>query len=486
MSNGIELSQYQVVSTVDSENDIKKSYMMTRVEEGKSWRQFLVGVISNLSSVACGLTLGWTSAAESKMKDLSQSPLSVVPTVEEFSWISSLLPLSALVGPYIAGPLADKIGRKWTLLSSSVFYILSFILLILTCNVPQIYVARLMQGLGVGFVMTVQTMYIGEISSDDCRGALGSFMQLGIVIGILYVYCVGPYVDFATYQYICLIVPIVFVITFFFMPDTPHFFIAKKRDADAIKSLQYLRGKSAEGVQEEYDTIKKSVDESMKNKGSIRDVFSNRGNVKALIICSGLLSFQQLSGINVVLFYCQSIFEKAGSSLEPAIATIIVGAVMVLASGCTPLIVERLGRKLILLFSAAGMAVSLSLLGTFFYLDATESPAVQSIKWLPIVSLIAFVFVYCVGFGPLPWAVTGEMLSPEVKSTSSSIITSVCWIWGFIVTKWFALLQASIGAYGAFWLFTALCALAFIFTLTLVMETKGLNPQQIQDRLNGR
>jgi hypothetical protein len=105
-------------------------------------------------------------------------------------------------------------------------------------------------------------------------------MQLGIVIGILYVYCVGPYVEFVTYQYICLIIPILFAVTFFFMPETPHYFVSKARDADAIKSLQYLRGKSSEGVQEEFDEIKKSVEESMKNKGTLRDIFSNKGYFK--------------------------------------------------------------------------------------------------------------------------------------------------------------------------------------------------------------
>jgi uncharacterized membrane protein len=127
-----------------------------------------------------------------------------------------------------------------------------------------------------------------------------------------------------------------------------------------------------------------------------------------LIISAGLLSFQQLSGINVVLFYSQSIFEKAGSSLEPAIATICVGIVQVFASGCTPLVVDRLGRKLILLVSAGGMAISLGFLGLFFLLDHQKAEIVSSISWLPIVSLVLFVFVYCVGFGPLPWAVFGK------------------------------------------------------------------------------
>lgn len=190
--------------------------------------------------------------------------------------------------------------------------------------------------------MTAQTMYIGEIASDDCRGALGSFMQVGIVVGILYVYCIGPYVSFIAFQYICLVIPIVFIASFSFMPDSPHFYISKGRKADAIKSLQYLRGKTSEGVQEEFDTISASVEESMKNKGNVGDIFNNKGNLKgetprcilceliflqlaALIISAGLVAFQQLSGVNVVLFYSQSIFEKAGSSIEPAIATICVG-----------------------------------------------------------------------------------------------------------------------------------------------------------------
>lgn len=139
-------------------------------------------------------------------------------------------------------------------------------------------------------------------------------------------------------------------------------------------------------------------------------------NNLALISAAGLLAFQQLSGINVVLFYSQSIFDKAGSSLPPEISTIIVGkfflilknistkylifklgVVMVIASGLTPFIADSLGRKIILLFSAGGMIVSHAFLGIYFYLDNAKSDIVPSISWLPIVSLVVFVLVYCVG-----------------------------------------------------------------------------------------
>lgn len=107
-------------------------------------------------------------------------------------------------------------------------------------------------------------------------------MQLGIVIGILYVYCVGPYVDFLSYQCYCLLVPIVFAATFFFMPDSPHYYIQKGQEDAAAKSLKFLRGKTMEGIQEELDSIKSSVEESMRNKATVRDVFANKANKRGL------------------------------------------------------------------------------------------------------------------------------------------------------------------------------------------------------------
>lgn len=268
------------------------------------------------------------------------------------------------------------------------------------------------------------------------------------------------------------------------MPETPTYYITKGRKGDAIESLCFLRGKSSDGVQDELAEITSSVEEALKNKASVMDLFNSKGNLKALIICAGLISFQQLSGINVILFYSQTIFAKTGSSLEPAISTILVGVVQVLASGATPLIADRLGRKPILLFSAAGMCLSHGTMGLYFYLDYIKSEAAHSISWLPIASLIIFVTVYCVGFGPLPWAVLGEMFPANVKSIASSIVASTCWVLGFLILQFFEKLDTAVGSHWSFWLFGILCAVAFVFTLLTVMETKGMSLQQIQDKLN--
>lgn len=480
--NPAELN-YQPVATFEKYESSRENYKM---EKAAPTRQFIAGVTVNLASVALGTCLGWTSPMEPvyTSNDTSVNPLETIPDTGEKAWIGSLVAMGALIAPFIAGPLAGQIGRKLTLLGSSVFFVISWILLLVTSSVGLVLAARLIQGFGVGFVMTVQTMYIGEIASNEYRGALGSLMQLCIVSGILYVYVIGPYVSWAALQWACLALPVIFAAAFFFMPETPTYYLTKGKREEAIASLQWLRGKSAEGVQKELEDTAASVEEAMKNKAGVMDIFKSKGTIKALIICSGLISFQQLSGINVILFYSQTIFAKTGSSLEPAVSTILVGVVQVLASGATPLIVDRLGRKPILLVSAGGMALAHGTMGLYFYMDYIKSDAVDSINWLPIFSLIFFVTVYCIGFGPLPWAVLGELFPPNVKSIASSMVASTCWILGFIVLQFFSTLDEAVGSHWSFWIFGICCVIAFIFTFTQLMETKGMSLDEIQQALN--
>lgn len=185
-----------------------------------------------------------------------------------------------------------------------------------------------------------------------------------------------------------------------------------------------------------------------------------------------------------MLFYSETIFTKAGSSINSAVATIIIGAVMLLSSCITPFFVDSTGRKGLLLTSAVGMAVSLTAMGIYFFFDEQEK--MSNYGWLPVTSLVGFILFYCVGFGPLPFTVLSEMFAPEIKSVASSIAVSACWVIDFAVTKAFLPLETVIGSYGNFWLFAGFCVIAFAFTVTMVFETKGLSLNEIQDRLNGR
>jgi MFS family permease len=209
----------------------------------------------------------------------------------------------------------------------------------------------------------------------------------------------------------------------------------------------------------------------------------NKTFFSALIISVGLISFQSFIGVDAILFYSEIIFRKAGNQIDSSIATIIIGIVMLISSFITLFFVDSVGRKCLLMISAAGMFISLILIGAYFYLDEEEIN-ISGFKCLPVISLIGFITFYCLGFGPLPFTILSEMFSPEVKSTAVSFAVCVGWLGSFVVTKAFLPLESIIHIYGNFWLFSGFCAIALIFTATFVFETKGLTMNQIQLELN--
>ncbi|XP_055907753.1 facilitated trehalose transporter Tret1-like isoform X2 [Eupeodes corollae] len=450
----------------------------------KKYRIYMAALSANMAYFSLGTVVGWSSPTIPRLRDHTwDSPLEFPVSTAQEGWISSLVCFGSLMASPVAGPLAGRIGRKLTLLSSSIFFTASYILLMVGGTIPAVYVARLFQGLASGISATVMPMYIGEIATDDCRGAVGSLMTLLMAAGILYVYIIGPFVSYITLQWCCIVMPITFFATFIFMPESPYYYAIKGQTKKARNALQFLRGQSAKAVEEELHEIQVSVDKDMSNTGTLLDIFQSRGYRKALLICGGLLMFQQFSGTTAVLFNSQSIFSAANSALDPALATIIMGFVQLAGNLLTPFVVERTGRKMILLTSATGMCVALLGLGTFFYVQTFGDPS--SILWIPIPALLSFNAFYAFGFGPIPWAIVGEMFPSNIKPVATSFVSVITSLVSFIVTRWYPELNA-LGSYYAFWFFGFCCILAFLFTVLVVIETKGLSLETIQAKLHSR
>lgn len=269
---------------------------------------------------------------------------------------------------------------------------------------------------------------------------------------------------------------------FFLMPESPHYYMQKGFEADAITSLQFLRGRNSSAIQNELTNIKQALEETTNQKGTLTDVFADKGNRRALFISVSLLAFQQFCGINAVLFNTQSIFDSANTGLSAAVASIIVGIVLVAASALTPILVEYLGRKFILLISAGTMCIVLIALGIFFF-QKQMIEDITYLNWLPLSAMVVYIMAYCIGFGPLPWVILNELFPNNTKAIASSLAASSCWLFSFIVTYLYPSLDA-LGIYYAFWLFAAFCIIAFIFTFLYVVETKDLSLQEIQAILN--
>lgn len=429
------------------------------------------------------MSLTWSSPIIPKLNNesrLDESPFDEVITDEQQSWIGSLLALGAVFGPFAFGFLADVIGRKYTLLVTAVPILISYLLFAFGTIIELFYAGRFMVGFALGGVFTVINMYIGEISEARNRGVLSSAFNCFLVFGLFITYILGAYLSITVFNIICAAVPIIFFVIFLlFIPETPAYLISKNKHELAHENLKRLRVESSKEIENELEEMRKEVEKS--KEGHLKDLFIHKGLQKALIVSVALVSFQQLSGINVVLFYANDIFEASGSSIPSEVSAIIIGGVQFFSSFITPIFVDRLGRRILFIFSAFGMLLSETVLGVYFYLKDETETDLEPVSWLPVVCLVLYIITYNCGFGPLPWTVMGEIFPTNVRSVASATTSSICWFFGFILTKFFGQVSDEIGMAGSFWIFAGFCLAAAVFVITYLPETKGKTSAQIHE-----
>lgn len=334
--------------------------------------------------------------------------------------------------------------------------------------------------------MTVQSMYIGEISSDQLRGALGSFMNLSMAVGFLIMNSLGPFLDYNLVQWILLAFPCIFFCLFTLMPESPFFYLAKDRREEAFKSLSFLRDHPEKSqVINELEQIEINLQASQDGdwKTTAKSLLSP-GNVKALTIGGVLIASQQLSGINGIFFYAGDIFTRSGLSIDTDVAVIILSAVQLTASTITPFLADRCGRRPLLLFSTSFSSFFLFAFAGYKYADANGYDVRSSLNWLPIVSLVGYLIAFSCGLASITWAIISEIFPPNIKSIATALMTCIVWICTFMITKCLPILADTIGEYFVFGSFGVFAALGFIFTWFVVFETKGLSLMEVQERLH--
>ncbi|XP_032598795.1 facilitated trehalose transporter Tret1-2 homolog isoform X3 [Drosophila grimshawi] len=445
--------------------------------------QYVAALAAAGGAFAAGTVLGWTSPADTPIvADGTAYDFDV--SKEQFSWISSFMTLGAACVCIPIGFLINMIGRKWTMLFLVLPFVLGWALLIWAQNVGMMYAARFILGIAGGAFCVTAPMYTGEIAQKDIRGTLGSFFQLMITIGILFVYGIGAGLNVFWMSVVCGILPIIFGVIFFFMPESPTYLVSKDRTQAAVNSIQWLRGQDYDYAPE-LEELHKTNREIRENKVNIMEALTRPVTIKALSISLGLMFFQQVSGINAVIFYSNAIFEAANTGIRSDMSTILIGVMQVVATFVSVLVVDKLGRRILLLASGIVMALSTIAIGVYFYMKDQDEKSVDNLGWLPVSSLCVFIVMFSIGFGPVPWLMMGELFATDIKGFAGSIAGTTNWVLAFVVTKTFKNLNEGLGTGGTFWLFAGLTLVGVIFVFFAVPETKGKSLNEIQQELAG-
>ena len=214
----------------------------------------------------------------------------------QFDWIASIITLGCAISCLPIGYLMKKFGRKWTMMSLVIPMVIGWALVIWAQNFTMLLIGRFIIGIAGGAFAIAAPQYSSEIAEKEIRGVVGTFFQLLIVSGILFAYIIGAYLPVFIASIIGGIVPLVFAAIFFFMPESPVYLVIEKREDDALKSFEWLRGKNYD-PQTEVDELKNEILESEKHQIPMSQVFGRSSTIRALVIGFGLMFFQQMSGI---------------------------------------------------------------------------------------------------------------------------------------------------------------------------------------------
>lgn len=435
-----------------------------------------VVMAAGIAAVA-GILFGFDTGVVSGAILFIKNQFHLTDTMKEVV-ISAVL-IGAFVGSFASGHFADRFGRRRLLIVTSLIFIVGTLDSALARSVTELILSRFIVGFAIGIASFTAPLYISEVAPAQYRGALVSLNQLAVTVGILVAYLVD--IAFVhnpenwRWMFGCGVVPA--VILFFGMlalPFSPRWLILNNRVLEATETLKKIRGFFYDS--NEVDDIRSSI----KEKSSWTLLFK-RWLLPAVVIGIMLGLLQQLTGINTIIYYAPTIFEMTGvhSAAGAILATVGVGVVNVLFTIIALPLIDRWGRRPLLLTGMSAMLVSLCLMALSFHYAAQA----DYLKWFALSSMILFIAGFAISLGPIMWLIIAEIFPLEIRGFATSAMVSMSWLFNFIVAQSFLTLINALGQSGTFMIYAAICSLGLLFVFFKVPETKGTSLEQIEENL---
>lgn len=436
-----------------------------------------VYVVASVAALG-GLLFGYDTGVISGALLFIKQDFELSPFVEGFI-VSSLL-LGAMVGAGVSGALSDRLGRRTIILVAAIIFAIGAIGAGLSPSVWVLLLFRFMLGLGVGAASALVPSYISESAPTEVRGSLSSLFQLAITLGILLAYLVnGAFAGTQDWRWplgLAFVPAAVLFVGMYFLPETPRWLVSKNREEEARQVL--VRSRSEEEADSEIQEIRE-VEQEEEEQVGYAELFAPW--VRPMIVVGiGLAVFQQFVGINTVIYYAPTIIKSTGLGASAAIlSTIGIGIVNVVMTVVAILIIDRVGRKPLLLVGLVGMLISLVVIGGAFLVPGLSG----IISWVTLAGLMLYVASFAVSFGPLLWVMLPEIFPVKARGAGTGLSSLSNWGANFIVAQAFLPLVALIGTTAVFWILGGICVLAGIFIYFVVPETRGRSLEEIESDL---
>ncbi|MFT6835888.1 MAG: SP family galactose:H+ symporter-like MFS transporter [Francisellaceae bacterium] len=446
-----------------------------------------VCVIAAFGGLLFGLDQGFMNGSlQLIVKDLHLN-------VDQASSFAAILLWGSVIGAIISGFVSSLIGRKNTLLLTAIVFTVFSFLSMASSSYETLTIFRFILGLSVGVASFAVPLYLSEIAPTRMRGGFISMYQMMITVGIFAIfvsnYIIGKHTGSWRPMFLAIAIPaLIMLVGLIFIPKSPRWLFLKKRHKDAELVLNKTRF-TQEEVDFELAEMKEAIEMNDSEKGGFFSMLKHSYFFKVLALGVVIQMFQQLTGINSVIYYSTSIFIGAGLD-SPLIATIIVGLVNMLTTILAVLFVDKLGRKPILYFGYTIMALSLFLCSWIFHLES-GSEALSGLSKISLVgSTVVFIFAFAISAGPIAWVLCAEIFPLKGRDLGMTVTTAVNWVFAALVVAFsLPMMQLADGstnsAGGAkLFLFFGICCVIFLFVLKFfIPETKGISLEEVEENL---
>lgn len=397
--------------------------------------------------------------------------------------IVAILLLGAMLGALISGYLANKISRKWTKVISGVVYFVAAIGCALSVNAEMLIGFRFPLGISVGTASFVAPLYISEVSPPRVRGGLVSFNQLAVVSGILLAYVVNYFFKDFTDQWrwmlgVAALPGAALAVGMLTVPQTARWLVLNGQKDKAREVLTELRSGDEKADLDNEMPDKIEVNE---NEQGVRTRDLLRTGIRPVLVVGIVLAAaQQFVGVNTVIYYAPTILSDTGMGNSAALAaTILVGVTNVVFTIISVLLLDRVGRRKLLLTGTTGLLLALVVLGVYF----SSATLQDRFGWLALAGLVLFIASFAIGLGPVFWLMISEIFPAGLRSKAMSVCTIVNWGANFLVAQTFLTLTGAITRQGVFFLYPTLAVASIIFFSLRVPETSGKSLEEIQSEL---
>ena len=391
-------------------------------------------------------------------------------------WVVSSALIGCILGASYSGKLGDRFGRKKVLMVVSILFGISAIGSGLANSIPTFITYRILGGIAVGGASVLAPMYIAEVSPAHLRGRMVSLNQLTIVIGISMAYFSNYFLlaigeNAWRWMFAAEAIPsLLFFVALFIVPESPRWLVAKNEETKAHDVLKRVAG--IDFANFELSEIKESL-AGTGRRGTLREVFKKK---YSLILFLGifLAVFQQWSGINVIFFYAPDIFAKANLGVDAALfQTTLIGVMNIVFTIIAMSVIDKIGRKKLMLIGAAGMMVCYLVIGYLFQIGRTDD-------WLLLTFIIITPAFFAFGLGPTVWVVLSEIFPNKIRGAAMSVATFSLWVACYILTLTFPILVELFSSAITFWIYGVICIIGFMVIYKLLPETKGISLEKLE------